>query len=87
MKLQTVGALFGAAALAVSMSACSTTNRYATKDAAGDAAAKPTVYASTDVWASVAKAVVGDKADVITSIDQPNLDPHSTKRVSRTRNL
>ncbi|SQC02337.1 hypothetical protein [Mobiluncus curtisii] len=50
MKLQTVGALFGAAALAVSMSACSTTNDTQTKDAAGDAAAKPTVYASTDVW-------------------------------------
>ena len=78
MKLKTVGALFGAAALAVSMSACSTANDTQTKDAAGDAAAtKPTVYASTDVWASVAKAVVGDKADVITSIDQPNLDPHS----------
>ena len=77
MKLKTVGALFGAAALAVSMSACSTTSGAQTRDVAGDTAAKPTIYASTDVWASVAKAVVGDKAEVITSIDQPNLDPHS----------
>lgn len=87
MKLQTVGALFGAAALAVSMSACSTTNDTQTKDAKGDAAAKPTVYASTDVWASVAKAVVGDKADVITSIDQPNLDPHSYEASVKDKKL
>ena len=88
MKLKTVGALFGAAALAVSMSACSTANDAQTKDAAGDAAAgKPTVYASTDVWASVAKAVVGDKADVITSIDQPNLDPHSYEASVKDKKL
>lgn len=88
MKLKTVGALFGAAALAVSMTACSTANDTQTKDAAGDAAAdKPTVYASTDVWASVAKAVVGDKADVITSIDQPNLDPHSYEASVKDKKL
>ena len=88
MKLKTVGALFGAAALAVSMSACSTANDAQTKDAAGDAAAdRPTVYASTDVWASVAKAVVGDKADVITSIDQPNLDPHSYEASVKDKKL
>ncbi|MDY6076333.1 metal ABC transporter solute-binding protein, Zn/Mn family [Mobiluncus sp.] len=88
MKLKTVGALFGAAALAVSMTACSTANEAQKKDAAGDAAAdKPTVYASTDVWASVAKAVVGDKADVITSIDQPNLDPHSYEASVKDKKL
>ena len=88
MKLKTVGALFGAAALAVSMTACSTANDTQKKDAAGDAAAdKPTVYASTDVWASVAKAVVGDNADVITSIDQPNLDPHSYEASVKDKKL
>lgn len=88
MKLKTVGALFGAAALAVSMTACSTANDAQTKDAAGDAAAdKPTMYASTDVWASVAKAVVGDNADVITSIDQPNLDPHSYEASVKDKKL
>ncbi|WP_311496691.1 metal ABC transporter solute-binding protein, Zn/Mn family [uncultured Mobiluncus sp.] len=88
MKLKTVGALFGAAALAVSMTACSTANDTQTKDTGGDAAAdKPTVYASTDVWASVAKAVVGDKADVITSIDQPNLDPHSYEASVKDKKL
>lgn len=88
MKLKTVGAWFGAAALAVSMTACSTVNDTQTKDAAGDAAAdKPTVYASTDVWASVAKAVVGDNADVITSINQPNLDPHSYEASVKDKKL
>jgi len=88
MKLKTVGAWFGAAALAVSMTACSTANDTQTKDTAGDAAAdKPTVYASTDVWASVAKAVVGDNADVITSIDQPNLDPHSYEASVKDKKL
>lgn len=88
MKLKTVGALFGAAALAVSMTACSTANDTQKKDAAGDAAAdKPTVYASTDVWASVAKAVLGDNADVITSIDQPNLDPHSYEASVKDKKL
>ncbi|WP_296180605.1 metal ABC transporter solute-binding protein, Zn/Mn family [uncultured Mobiluncus sp.] len=88
MKLKTVGAWFGAVALAVSMTACSTANDTQTKDAAGDAAAdKPTVYASTDVWASVAKAVVGDNADVITSIDQPNLDPHSYEASVKDKKL
>ena len=88
MKLKTIGAWFGAAALAVSMSACSTANDAQTKDAAGDAAAdKPTVYASTDVWASVAKAVVGDNADVITSINQPNLDPHSYEASVKDKKL
>ena len=88
MKLKTVGALFGAAALAVSMSACSAANDTQTQDTAGDAAAdKPTVYASTDVWASVAKAVVGDNADVITSIDQPNLDPHSYEASVKDKKL
>ena len=88
MKLKTVGALFGAAALAVSMTACSTANDTQKKDAAGDAAAdKRTVYASTDVWASVAKAVVGDNADVITSIDQPNLDPHSYEASVKDKKL
>ena len=88
MKLKTVGAWFGAAALAVSMTACSTANDTQTKGAAGDAAAdKPTVYASTDVWASVAKAVVGNNADVITSIDQPNLDPHSYEASVKDKKL
>ena len=35
MKLKTVGALFGAAALAVSMTACSTANDTQTKDTGG----------------------------------------------------
>ena len=87
MKLKTVGAMFGAAALAVSMSACSTTSGAQTRDAAGDAAVKPTIYASTDVWASVAKAVVGQKAEVITSIDQPNLDPHSYEASVKDKKL
>ena len=37
----------------------------------------PTVVASTDVWGSVAKAVAGDRATVISIINSASADPHS----------
>lgn len=36
----------------------------------------PTVYATTNVWGSVAKAVGGDKANVIVGVDDLSQDPH-----------
>ncbi|MEU9807135.1 zinc ABC transporter substrate-binding protein [Mycobacterium sp. NPDC050853] len=38
---------------------------------------EPTVVASTDVWASVAKAVVGDHATVSALVSGADTDPHS----------
>lgn len=37
---------------------------------------KLTVYASTNVWGSIAKAVGGDKVDVIMAVNDPTQDPH-----------
>lgn len=88
MKLKTFGACLGAVAIAVGMSACSNGNN-PEKQSAGDGTmdGKPTVYASTDVWAAVAQEVVGDKAKVITSIDQPNMDPHSYEATVKDKQL
>lgn len=36
----------------------------------------PTVYATTNVWGSVAKAVGGDKVNVIVGVDELSQDPH-----------
>ncbi|ATQ85339.1 ABC transporter substrate-binding protein [Moraxella osloensis] len=36
----------------------------------------PTVYATTNVWGSVAKAVGGDKVNVIVGVDDLSQDPH-----------
>ncbi|MDD7542347.1 MAG: zinc ABC transporter substrate-binding protein [Mobiluncus porci] len=79
MKFKSAGALVSAAFLTAGLSGCAT-NSGASGGAAkaeADNAGKPIVYTSTDVWASVAKAVTGDLAEVKTSIDQPNQDPHS----------
>ncbi|OHT81235.1 ABC transporter substrate-binding protein [Mycobacteroides saopaulense] len=40
-------------------------------------AGQPTVVASTDAWASVAKAVAGDHATVTALVSGANTDPHS----------
>lgn len=36
----------------------------------------PVIYASTNVWGSIAKAVGGDKVTVISAINEPTQDPH-----------
>ncbi len=41
------------------------------------------VVASTDVWGSVAKAVVGDKADVTSLYSSPDGDPHEFEASAR----
>jgi len=52
-----------------------------TDQAATDQASTPddrlTVVASTDVWASVVRAVAGDSVEITTIIDDPAGDPHS----------
>ncbi|MFT3716807.1 MAG: zinc ABC transporter substrate-binding protein [Gordonia sp. (in: high G+C Gram-positive bacteria)] len=56
-------------ALALATTACSSDDKPATTD-------HPTVVTSTDVWGSVAQAVVGDKGDVISLFHSPDGDPH-----------
>lgn len=43
------------------------------------------VIASTDVYASIARAVVGDRADVASIINDPAQDPHSYEASARDR--
>ncbi|GAB3552888.1 zinc/manganese transport system substrate-binding protein [Actinopolyspora lacussalsi] len=44
---------------------------------------KPTVVASTDMWAGVAKAVAGDEAEVESIINSEEADPHSYESTPR----
>lgn len=46
---------------------------------------KPTIYASTNVWGSVAKAVGGDKVDVIVAVDDPTQDPHDYQATAQDK--
>lgn len=66
----------------------STSNQSASKQSASNSSATtvssntvidtqlPTVYAPTNVWGSVAKAVGGDKVNVIVGVDDLSQDPH-----------
>lgn len=56
--------------LVVSLTACS-------PGSSASSGAKPEVFASTDVWGSVAKAVGGDLVTVKSAITSPAQDPHS----------
>jgi len=62
--------LVGALAV-VSLAACGTTSTPSTDSG------KIRIVASTNVWASVVKAVGGDEVDVKALLDDPSADPHS----------
>lgn len=46
---------------------------------------KQVIYASTNVWGSVAKAVGGDKIDVIVAVDDPTQDPHDYQATAQDK--
>ncbi|MGJ6980896.1 metal ABC transporter solute-binding protein, Zn/Mn family [Aestuariimicrobium soli] len=56
--------------------ACSPSGESADNKAAGSSDGKPTVVASTSMWAAVARQIAGDHADVTAVIDNPQQDPH-----------
>ena len=56
-------------ATALAATACGSDDKPAVTD-------HPTVVASTDVWGSVAAAVAGDKADIVSLFNSPDGDPH-----------
>lgn len=68
-----------AAALAVLLGVvgCTSTDQATTTRQAGTPSDRLTVVASTDVWASVVRAVAGDTVEIKTIIDDPAADPHS----------
>lgn len=59
-----------AVAVLLGIAGCGSTEQASPSD-------RPTVVASTNVWASVVRAVAGDTVDVKTIIDSPSADPHS----------
>lgn len=78
-------ALAAAALLTVGLSAC---NNAASNSAQGsEAGERPVVFASTDVWASVARAVGGDEVEITTAIADENVDPHDYKPSVRDKKL
>lgn len=80
MKLRISGLLCVMAVLSLGLGAC---------QGGGSVSADntPSVYASTDVWASVAKAIAGDSARISASIVKPSQDPHSYEPSVRDKKL
>lgn len=68
-----------AAAVLLGVAACTGGQEPAAPDGAASGAdvAQVTVVASTDVWASVVRAVAGDAVEVTALIDDPSVDPHA----------
>ncbi|ASU77254.1 hypothetical protein CDG81_01800 [Actinopolyspora erythraea] len=71
-----VTALAGLAAAALLLTACGGPGNTSE-------GGKPTVVASTDMWAAVARAVAGDNAEVEAIIDGDEADPHSYESTPR----
>jgi zinc/manganese transport system substrate-binding protein len=67
-------ALAAATSLAIGLSGCSSTE---------SADTRPSIVATTSVWADVASQIAGDKFKVIALIDKPTQDPHSFEASAR----
>ena len=65
-----------AAATAVALTGCA-------PQESSEAESKPTIVATTNVWASVLSQVAGDSFDVIALIEDPTIDPHSYEASAR----
>ena len=65
-----------AAATAVALAGCA-------PQESSEAESKPTIVATTNVWASVLSQVAGDNFDVIALIEDPTMDPHSYEASAR----
>ena len=67
-------ALVAVTSLAIGLSGCSSTE---------SADTRPSVVATTSVWADVASQIAGDKFQVLALIDKPTQDPHSFEASAR----
>jgi zinc/manganese transport system substrate-binding protein len=67
-------ALVAVTSLAIGISGCSSTE---------SADTRPSIVATTSVWADVASQIAGDKFNVIALIDKPTQDPHSFEASAR----
>jgi zinc/manganese transport system substrate-binding protein len=67
-------ALAAVTSLVIGLSGCSSTD---------SADTRPSIVATTSVWADVASQIAGDKFQVIALIDKPTQDPHSFEASAR----
>jgi len=67
-------ALAAVTSLAIGLSGCSSSE---------SADTRPSIVATTSVWADVASQIAGDKFNVIALIDKPTQDPHSFEASAR----
>ena len=79
-KLARPFGLLVAAATAIALTGCTSPDTTAEQTGAE---AKPTIVATTNVWASVLSQVAGDHFDVVALIDNPTIDPHSYEASAR----
>jgi zinc/manganese transport system substrate-binding protein len=79
-KLSRPFGLLVAAATAIALAGCAPQDNAAEQNGAES---KPTIVATTNVWASVISQVAGDHFDVIALIDNPTIDPHSYEASAR----
>lgn len=68
------------------MAGCGSKNDGASNNgSSGGDTAKVKVVASTNVWAAVAKAVAGDKAEVVAVVSNANQDPHDYEATAQDK--
>ena len=79
-KLSRPFGLLVAAATAIALAGCTSPETTAEQN---EAEAKPTIVATTNVWASVLSQVAGDHFDVVALIEDPAMDPHSYEASAR----
>ena len=72
--------LLVAAATAIALAGCAPQESASEQD---QAPSKPTIVATTNVWASVLSQVAGENFEVIALIEDPAMDPHSYEASAR----
>lgn len=80
--MKKVLAVVTAGLFALGISGCSSSTDSGTSDKAD---AKVTVFATTNVWGSVAKHIGGDKINVEESITRPDQDPHDYESTAQDK--
>jgi zinc/manganese transport system substrate-binding protein len=74
MKRKSLLASLALTGIAIGLSGCASTD---------SADTRPSIVATTSVWADVASQIAGDKFNVIALIDKPTQDPHSFEASAR----
>ena len=73
-----------AAVTAVSLSGCASS---VAEETQSESESKPTIVATTNVWADITGQVAGEFFDVTALISDPSIDPHSYEASAREQLL